>query len=109
MFDSPTPNITVDQGRDRCWRDEANGEPDPHTCDGAEDQGHQQKKATVTSYKGQLLVVPVATGMYFRDHQPQTTSNGKVRDEDVQDGHDGDQHTATGRQLPNWVVHNGSS
>jgi hypothetical protein len=89
---------------------EADGKPDSHAADGAEDGGEDEKEFRVD---GQLCEPGVAQracghahGFALGKRQIKAAAHGKLRNHDVEDGDDAD-HPARAENwnVPEWIVH----
>ena len=89
---------------------EADGEPDAHAADGAEDGGEDEEELGVTVQ----LMKPVGAELAFRHahglalghRKIKPAADGKLRDHDVEDGDDADHPArAENGNVPEWIVH----
>ena len=85
---------------------EPDGPPDAHAADRTEDESHQYEEERVFLDVAQQLAVVVAVGAAFSEHEEEAPADGKVRNEDVQDGDDADQDTAADHGwVPDREIH----
>ena len=85
---------------------EADGEPDAHAGDGAEDAGEDEEELGVADQLGEPVGASFAQGLALGQRQIEAAAHGKLRDHDVEDGDDAD-HPARAeiRNVPEWIVH----
>lgn len=88
---------------------EADCEPDAHAGQGAQHQREQDEEAGVEANVVNDALVPFAVALHLRKHQEEAAADGELRDEDVDDGHPGDEQPAAEEgEFPNRVVHRGN-
>ena len=93
-LDGPAKDEVVNEGAGGFGMCEADGEPDAHAGDGAEDSGEDEEEFGVA---GKLLEPGIARSFVGHAHrfafghrEIEAAANGELRDHDVEDGDDAD-------------------
>lgn len=106
-FGGPGKDETVDQQRGCRRIDQGDDKPDSHSGDRSEDHGDEKEEAGVAPGEFKDTGVVLAQSLFFGGYQINAGADGKVGDEDVEDGDQGDEQAAAGvRQVPDRIVHN---
>jgi hypothetical protein len=105
-LDGPAEDEVVDQRAGRFGMGEADGEPDPHSGDGAKDARQHKKELRIANQLLQPVVAAFAQGLALGQRQIKAAAHCELRDHDVKDGDDAD-HPARPeiRNVPKRIVH----
>ena len=105
-LDGPAEDEVVNQRAGGLRVREADGKPDAHAGDGAEDAGKDEEELRVADQLFQPVGAALAQSLAFGQRQVEAAAHGELRNHDVEDGDDAD-HPARAEiwNVPKRIVH----